>query len=125
MATHNDFGSWGEHVAADYLRDKGYSIRHLNWKLGHRDLDIVAVTPDGMTLVVVEVKTRRNTDFAPPEASVDKRKMRNLTTAANAYIRRYRINLDVRFDILTVVGDNTHADIQHIEDAFYPLPYTR
>ena len=121
MATHNDLGAWGERVAADYLRGKGYSIRHQNWKIGHRDLDIVAFTPDGQTVVVVEVKTRRNTDYVAPEAAVDWKKVRNLASAANAYLQRYRLDADVRFDIITVVGDGTHADIDHLEDAF-PAP---
>lgn len=118
MATHNDLGTWGERVAADHLRQKGYSILHQNWKIGHRDLDIVAFSPDHETLVVVEVKTRRNTDFMEPESSVDWKKMRNLAIAANAYLQRYRLDCGVRFDIVTIVGDGIHADIHHIEDAF-------
>ena len=121
MATHNDLGTWGERVAADYLREKGYSIRHQNWKIGHRDLDIVASAPDGQTLVMVEVKTRRNTDYVAPETAVDWRKIRNLASAANAYMQRYRLDFDVRFDIITVVGDGTNAHIDHLEDAF-PAP---
>lgn len=121
MAVHNDLGTWGERLAADYLRNKGYSILHQNWKIGHRDLDIVALTPDSTTLVVVEVKTRSNADYLQPESAVDWRKMRNLASATNAYVNRYRMNCDIRFDIITIVGSMEHADIHHIEDAF-PAP---
>ena len=58
MAEHNDLGKWGEDEAALYLEDEGYTIIDRDWRLGRRDLDILAYTPDGNTLVVVEVKTR-------------------------------------------------------------------
>ena len=120
MAAHNDLGKWGEQQAAEYLQSKGYRVCHRNWRFGHRDLDITALTPDGNTLVIVEVKTRSRNDFSVPEASVDWRKMRNLAVAANAYVRRYQLSCDIRFDIVSVVGDANGADIDHIEHAFMP-----
>lgn len=124
MAQHNELGRWGEQQAAAFLENKGYQVLHRDWKVGHRDLDIVAITPDGGTLAVVEVKTRRNTLFAEPSAAVDWRKIRSLTLAAQAYVERQRVMLPIRFDIITVVtGDNTQ--IEHIEDAFLPLPVNR
>ena len=120
MAQHNDFGKWGEEMAAQYLRDKGYAIRHRDWKSGRRDLDIVAVTPDGKTLAFVEVKTRRNNSFVEPETAVDWRKIRSLTLAASAYVSRYALDMELRFDIVTVVGEGPNAHIDHIEGALLP-----
>ncbi len=120
MAAHNDYGKWGEMRAAEYLQQKGYTICHRNWRIGHRDLDLTALTPDGSTLAIVEVKTRHNTDIMMAEEAVDWRKKRNLTTAANAYLRRYPITCDVRFDIITVVGEGDHVQIDHLENAFQP-----
>ena len=120
MAGHNDYGRWGEQKAAEYLQAKGYAICHRNWRIGHRDLDITAMSEDGQTLVIAEVKTRRNTDVADPGTSVDWRKIRNLAIAANAYVRRYNVNMDVRFDLITIVGSGDDAVITHIENAFLP-----
>ena len=120
MAAHNNLGKWGEQQAAEYLQRKGYSICHRNWRFGHRDLDITALTPDGDTLVVVEVKTRSSKEYTAPEEAVDWRKMRNLAVAANAYIRRYQLSCDIRFDIISVLGDGHEAEIDHIENAFLP-----
>ena len=53
MAEHNDLGKWGEDEAALYLEDEGYTIIDRDWRLGRRDLDILAYTPDGNTLVVI------------------------------------------------------------------------
>lgn len=117
MATHNDLGHWGEDVAADYLTHKGYIILERDWKSGHRDLDIIA--QDGCFVVFVEVKTRQNRMFTDPEMAVNYQKIRNLRQAANHYIKYRRINLDVRFDIVTITGTiGSEPEIEHIEDAF-------
>ncbi len=120
MAAHNDYGRWGEQKAAEYLQQKGYTIVHRDWKSGRRDLDITALTPDGGTLAIVEVKTRSGTDVTRPEEAVDWRKMRSIALAADAYLRRYQMQCDVRFDIVTVVGNGEDARVDHIENAFVP-----
>lgn len=121
MAAHNDFGKWGEHKAEEFLRARGYRIVERNWRYGHRDIDIVAAKDD--VLVIVEVKTRRNNLFTEPEDAVDWQKIRSLSVAANAFVKRYRIDMEVRFDVITVIGDiEGECQINHIEDAFLPIP---
>ncbi len=93
-----------------------------NWKDGHRDLDIVAA--DGSTLVVVEVKTRRNNVFNEPEEAVDWRKVRSLSLAAGKYVKIHGIDADIRFDIVAVTGtDDDNCRVNHIENAFLPAGY--
>ncbi len=122
MAEHNDTGRWGEQKAAEYLERKGYRILWRDWRDGHRDLDIVAVDAD--QLVVVEVKTRRNADYMPPELAVDARKMRSLAVAAAKFVGTYGIEFPLRFDIVAVTGTpGGDCDIRHIEDAFTPMQY--
>ena len=119
MAEHNDLGQWGEEIAAAYLQQKGYTIVERDWKSGHRDVDIIALNEKGDTLVFVEVKTRRNTIFTDPIDAVNYQKIRNLQRAANHYIKYHRIDLEIRFDIITIVGTPVmEPDISHIEDAF-------
>ncbi len=117
MAEHNDIGRWGEDIAADYLQRKGYQIIERDWKSGHRDLDIIAI--DGDMVVFVEVKTRSNRLFTDPVEAIGYQKIRNLQQAANHYVKYRRINNDIRFDIISVVGTpGTEPEIDHIEDAF-------
>ena len=119
MAAHNELGKWGEEKAAQYLIKKGYQILKRDWKTRHRDLDIVALDED--ELVIVEVKTRRNQLFTKPESSVDWRKIRSLTLATHQFLKIYRINATIRFDIITVTGtDDEHYSIRHMENAFLP-----
>lgn len=122
MAEHNDTGRWGEQKAAEFLERKGCRILERDWKDGHRDIDLVAIDAD--CLVIVEVKTRRNNDMMEPEQAVDARKIRNLSIAAAKYVKARRVDMPVRFDIVTVTGTNSgNCRINHIEDAFLPLPY--
>ena len=93
MAYHNELGRWGEDVAASYLRQLGYTILHRDWDYRHRDLDIVAV--DNGVLVIAEVKTRKDEQFADADEAVTPQKVRSLSLAANAYVKRYGINSEI------------------------------
>ncbi len=118
MATHNELGKEGEETAIRFLTEKGYSILNRNWRSGKYELDIIARFRD--ELIVVEVKTRRNTLYGFPEASVNERKIRKIVASTNAYLHKYKIDLPVRFDIITVTGLTAPFQVEHIEDAFYP-----
>lgn len=120
MAQHNDFGKWGEDLAVHYLSEKGYAILERDWRYGHKDIDIIAISDD--TLVFVEVKTRRNDTFMRPEKSVDWKKIKNITLAANHYVKMNGIDLQIRFDIISIVAKGTDgkSSIDHIESAFLP-----
>ncbi len=118
MATHNTLGKAGEDAAVRYLEQNGYTLRDRNWRKNHLELDIVAAK-DG-ELVIVEVKTRSNTDYTEPQDAVNLQKIRRIVVAADAYIKHFGIDAPVRFDILTVVGEPGAFRIEHIKDAFYP-----
>jgi putative endonuclease len=122
MAEHNKLGTWGEELAANYLREKGYTIRDTDWKLGKRDLDIVALTPDQRTLVFVEVKTRISDAITKPEDAVDIKKIRSIGYTANSYVKEFDIDLETRFDIISIIGKyGEQTRIEHLEDAFNPV----
>lgn len=117
MAVHNDTGRWGERVACAFLVGKGYAIRETNWRMSPYEIDIVAMK--GNTIVFVEVKTRSD-DFLDPIDAVDKRKMANMTRAANAFVNHYNVPHEVQFDIITITGTQDNYKIEHYPDAFYP-----
>ena len=118
MAEHNELGKAGEDAAVRYLEDNGYLIRHRNWRKGHFELDIVAAKDK--ELVIVEVKTRSNTEFAQPEDAVDLPKIKRTVRAADTYMKLFQVDIPVRFDIITVVGEKDNFSIEHMEEAFYP-----
>lgn len=118
MAQHNDFGTQGEDIAIDFLRRKGYIILDRNWRSGHKEIDIVARKDD--TVVFVEVKARANTFYGNPEDAVTRRKMHLLVLAADAYLRYNAIDMEVRFDVITITGTVDKPFIRHYERAFRP-----
>ncbi|MCQ2384222.1 MAG: YraN family protein [Paludibacteraceae bacterium] len=118
MAEHNELGRKGELIAKDYLEDKGYFIRDCNWKSGHYELDIVAEHQN--TLVIVEVKTRSNDIFASPFDAINDRKIRRIVMAASSYVFQHCLDMDVRFDVISVIPEGLSYKIEHIEDAFWP-----
>ena len=117
MAEHNETGKKGEQLAAEYLEQKGYTIFETNWSFKHLEADLIAMHKG--TLVIAEVKTRSSNYFGEPETFVTKQKQQNLIKAAQAYIEKNQLDLEVRFDIISVLIGNTGHKINHIEDAFY------
>lgn len=120
MAAHNDLGMLGEEKSVEYLQSKGYVIKHRNWRSGKYEIDIVA--ENDKYVVIVEVKTRKSGTLLSPVESVNKTKIRNLVYAANAYIRRFNVTKQTRFDIISMTIDQTgNVDsLEHYEDAFLP-----
>jgi putative endonuclease len=118
MAEHNDLGKLGEEIAVKYLTDKGYEILERNWHNVHKEVDIIA--KDGRFLVIVEVKTRQTNAYGEPDIAVTRQKQRMLIAAANAYLFRNKLDLETRFDIISIVFNNGDPVIDHIEDAFLP-----
>ena len=118
MAEHNLLGNKGEMLASRYLMNEGLAILHYNWRVGHKEIDLIARERD--TLVFVEVKSRRNESYGDASEAVTPQKIELLISAAEAYVKRYGIDLPVRFDIVTVVGICEPYKIEHIRDAFTP-----
>ena len=110
-----EIGKNGEEQAAEFLEKLGYQILALNWRVKHLEVDIVA--QDGKELVIVEVKTRATDFFGTPESFVDKDKQRKLIKAAHEYIFQYNVDLEVRFDIISVITST--KKVYHIKNAFY------
>ena len=86
MAAHNALGKAGEDAAMAYLEHNGYTIRHRNWRKNRLELDIVAVKDE--QLIVVEVKTRSNTDYVEPQDAVNWQKGRGCRCLHQAFQHR-------------------------------------
>ena len=83
-------------------------------------MDIIA--QKGNTLAIVEVKWHSNTYFGDPQSFVSKKQQRSLITAANHYVNFNHLDVSVRFDVVSIVGQQSKIDVQIIENAFYPFP---
>lgn len=112
MATHNVLGQIGEGQAVEFLMKAGYRILEQNWRVGHREVDIICT--DGDLIIIVEVKSRTGEVFYPDEL-LDYKKRRNLRSAGEAYIHLKGIDKELRFD-LVIIEPNTNF-ITHIKEA--------
>ncbi len=101
MAQHNDTGHAGEKLAAEWLASNGFTIREVNWRYSHLEVDLIATKGD--TLHFIEVKTRSSTLFGNPEESITRKKMQNLKDAAERYQMIYKGWKWIQFDVLAIL----------------------
>ena len=113
-------GRWGEALAADYLRKKGYAIVEAGWRCRFGELDLVA--SDGACLCFVEVKLRRSDAYGRAGEFVDRRKQEKLRTSAQLYLAEHSTALQPRFDVVEVFApqglDTRAPNINWMKDAF-------
>lgn len=110
-------GKRAEASVAVYLAKKGLKLlaQNVTYRFGELDL----VMQDGDTVVFVEVKYRKNSDFGSPFEAVTKAKQRKIINAARAFLKKYRDEPVCRFDVVAVSGDLANPIYEHINDAFF------
>jgi putative endonuclease len=104
MAEHNDLGKLGEELAVDFLQQNGYDILETNWTFQKAEIDIIAQKEN--TLAIVEVKTRSSLEFGLPQDFVKPKKIQLLVKAVNEYLISNDLDLEVRFDIISVYKED-------------------
>ena len=113
-------GRWGEALAADFLRKKGWEILDAGWRCRFGELDLVA--REGDCLCFVEVKLRKSDRFAPGRAAVDRGKQARLRTTAELYLAQNPTERQPRFDVAEVYAPQGTATAQprivYLENAF-------
>jgi putative endonuclease len=113
-------GKWGEDVALEYLKSKGYTVVNTGFRSRFGEIDIIAKRKEYLTFI--EVKTRRNSNFAHAKEYVSKAKQRKIISTANYWLMKRPTKLQPRFDVIEVYakdGENTKVpEIIHIENAF-------
>jgi len=113
-------GRWGEALAAEYLKAKGYSIVGMNYTVRAGEIDVIAAK--GQEVAFVEVKLRKNADFARACENVTPSKMRKIRMAAEMWLASQEKEYYARFDVIEIYapeGERTREPvINHIESAF-------
>jgi putative endonuclease len=111
-------GRRGEDLAHRMLQRRGYRVVARNFvpRSGHGDIDLIAW--DGDRLVVVEVKSRRNSDYAEPDRAMGGDKQRRLKFTAREYAQRANVDWEkLRFDVVSVVFHPSPV-LRHERDVF-------
>ena len=111
-------GERGEEIAAAYLKGRKFTIVERNFRCKAGEVDIIA--REGKTLVFVEVKTRRNLSFGPPQSALTPFKQRQISKAALTWLARKKLfDASARFDVIAILlPDHDVPVIDHIRNAF-------
>ena len=113
-------GRWGEALAADYLRERGYKIVEAGWRCRFGEIDLIAINRE--YICFVEVKLRKSAAYGSAAAFVDRRKQEKLRTTAQMYLVGHDNRLQPRFDVIEIYAregmETVHPEIIHMEDAF-------
>lgn len=120
MARNNTLGAWGEAKAAEHLRKKRYRIIAQGFRSRFGEIDLIAY--NRKYLVFVEVKLRKNANFARAVEYVDHKKQERIKTTAAVYLSQHPTALQPRFDVIEIYApegtDTVRPEINHLEDAF-------
>lgn len=117
MSRIQTLGGLGEEAASAYLAGKGYNIICRNWRRGHLEIDIICQYDS--EIVFVEVKTRRDGRRMDPASAVTRKKMLNLSKAAQAWLSLSEAWPNpCRFDVVCVSGSPGSFHVRHYLNAF-------
>lgn len=116
MAEHNELGKLGEQMALEHLQLKKYALLMRNYRFKKSEIDLIM--RDGEMLVFVEVKTRQTAEIGEPYLAVTRSKQKQLIKAAHQYIIEHNLNLEARFDVVSIVHNSFRTKIEYIEGAF-------
>ena len=117
MNYNQKIGKFGEDLAVKYLHKKGYEIVDLNYRYSNQEIDIIAKIKE--KTIFFEVKTRTSAKMGIAEENIDRRKIKNLKKALNAYLVYKNIDQnDAQIDFLAIDLDkfNKTAKIKHYKD---------
>lgn len=109
-------GERGELLAGRYLKRRGWRIVSNNLRIGKDEVDILALSPKGEVLALVEVRTTANC-ARDPRLTVGHDKRRCMLRASRQLGRlatQHRCSL--RLDLITVNISYSKAQIAHFED---------
>ncbi len=118
-------GIFGEQIAENYLKNKGYQILGENYSFRvpgnpqKGEIDIIVKKNDIISFI--EVKTLRAPDLPiSPEEKVDFSKQRKLVKTAESWLMKKKIPLNSKWQIDVIAIElnlNKKAKINHFENA--------
>ncbi|MHB8903646.1 MAG: YraN family protein [Patescibacteria group bacterium] len=119
MTVTDQLGKRGEAAALKYLIKNNYNIIAVNYKSGHKEIDIIA--KKGGKYIFIEVKTRLKNKESSAENPLSFLQVKNLKAAILNYARENKLNLDsVYLDLIFILVDKkkNRAELRHYRDIF-------
>lgn len=113
-------GRWGEAMAAEVYRKKGWRIVAAGWTCRFGEIDVIA--ENGTYIAFTEVKLRKDDRVAQAREFVDYRKQQRIRTSAQMYLAENPTDRQPRFDVVEIYApqgmDTRKPRVNVIENAF-------
>jgi putative endonuclease len=103
QAAHLRNGQLAEQEAARFLTSQGLQLITQNFRCRMGEIDLIM--QEGVQLVFVEVRFRRNMRFGGAAASITAQKQLKLQRTAQFYLGRLNHQPSCRFDVVTLSPD--------------------
>lgn len=113
-AAHLMRGEQAEQQACDFLISQGLTLIERNFRSPYGELDLIM--QEGETLVIVEVRFRKNAKFGSALESVTQSKQVKIIAATEVYLSFLKIEMPrIRFDVVGILGT---GELQWVKNAF-------
>lgn len=110
-------GEMGERLALKNIKRLGYKFIAKNYRCPLGEIDLIA--RDGDCLVFIEIKTRRGRSIGYAKEAINKRKMRQISKVALAYMKANNCcDVKARFDVIAINIKGGREEIEVIPNAF-------
>lgn len=117
MTDNKKLGIKGEKLTAKFLKKNKYKILLRNFTTNDGEIDIIA--RNNKYIVFVEVKTRSESSMLSPRFAVDSKKKARIIKTANIFLKKYKTDLQPRFDVSEVIINNDgKMEVEYLENAF-------
>lgn len=112
-----ELGQYGENLAAEFLKRRGFEIIEKNFHTRWGEIDVIA--RHGRSLHFVEVKTRSSTACGEPEEAITFFKRQRLLGAAKMYLLARNVELpNYQIDSIGIIigSENQEPAIRYCEN---------
>ncbi len=112
-----DLGALGEDLALKEITRLGYKCIARNYRCPLGEIDLIAKERD--SLVFIEIKTRRGRSTGYAKEAITRRKRRQLSKVALAYMKSNNCSdVKSRFDVVAISLMGGKEEIEVIRNAF-------
>ena len=105
-----------EKLACDYLKKNGLKLIDKNFHSRYGEIDLIMLHQD--MVVFIEVRYRKNQNFGGAKASVTLSKQQKIQKTALFYMQKKGRELNARFDVIAMTGEQNSPSIEWIKNAF-------
>lgn len=109
-------GKTCEEFALNYLIKNGLKLIEQNFNSRYGEIDLIM--QHKTAVVFIEVRYRKNEDFGGAKASVTPAKQNKIKKTALYYMQKQGRELNARFDVIAMSGENKNLTIEWIKNAF-------